>query len=72
MLDSISHPSRLHLLYEIFPMAFLIEKAGGKSSDGTKSVLNIKIENYEQKISFVAGSQNDVDKIVQRVLESKN
>jgi fructose-1,6-bisphosphatase len=32
-LDSIAYPSRLHLIYEILPIAFLIEKAGGKTSD---------------------------------------
>lgn len=33
-LHSIAHPSRLVLLYEILPYAFLLEKAGGKASDG--------------------------------------
>ncbi len=47
MLDSIAHPSRLHLLYEIFPIAYLIEKAGGKTSDGTKSVLDVIIKGYD-------------------------
>lgn len=46
MLHTIAHPSRLHLIYEILPMAFLIEKAGGKTSDGSKSVLDVKIEGY--------------------------
>jgi len=46
-LDSLSHPSTLHLIYEILPMAFLIEKAGGKVDDGTgKSVLDMKIQGY--------------------------
>ena len=30
MLHTIAHPSRLSLLYEVCPLAFLIEKAGGK------------------------------------------
>lgn len=34
MLHTIAHPSRLSLLYEICPLAFLIEKAGGMASDG--------------------------------------
>ena len=46
-LDSVSHPSRLHLLYEIFPVAYLIEKAGGKTSDGEKSVLDVVIKGYD-------------------------
>ena len=40
MLESVAHPSRLQLIYEILPVAFLIEKAGGKTSDGEKSVLD--------------------------------
>jgi sedoheptulose-bisphosphatase len=64
MLDSIAHPSRLHLIYEILPMAFLIEKAGGKTSEGTKSALDVPISGYAQRISFVAGSENDVKFIV--------
>lgn len=47
MMDSVAHQSRLHLIYEILPMAFLIEKAGGKTSDGTgKSALDIEIKGY--------------------------
>mmetsp|Transcript_31400 Transcript_31400/g.30749 ORF Transcript_31400/g.30749 Transcript_31400/m.30749 type:complete len:80 (-) Transcript_31400:40-279(-) len=60
-LDSVSHPSRLHLLYEIFPMALLIEKAGGKTSDGEKSVLDVIIKSYDQRITFIAGSVEAVD-----------
>jgi len=66
-LDSVSHPSRLHLLYEIFPLAYLIEKAGGKTSDGEKSVLDVVIESYDQRITFIAGSSNDVDYVVSKI-----
>ena len=45
MLDSLAHPTRLSLIYEIIPIGFLIEKAGGKTSDGKgNSVLDIKVE----------------------------
>lgn len=64
MLDTVAHPSRLHLLYEILPVAFLIEKAGGKTSDGEKSALEQEIKGYKQRISFIAGSENDVNNIV--------
>ncbi len=46
MLDSVAHPSRLHLLYEIIPVAFLIEKAGGKTSEGHKSILDYPVHGY--------------------------
>mmetsp|Transcript_866 Transcript_866/g.511 ORF Transcript_866/g.511 Transcript_866/m.511 type:complete len:253 (-) Transcript_866:38-796(-) len=66
-LDSVTHPSRLHLLYEIFPIAFLVEKAGGKTSDGEKSVLDVVIQGYDQRITFIAGSGEAVDKMVERL-----
>lgn len=47
MIDSCTHPSRLHLIYEVIPVAFLIEKAGGKTSDGEKSILDVKIEGFK-------------------------
>jgi fructose-1,6-bisphosphatase len=65
MLDSIAHPSRLHLIYEMIPVAFLIEKAGGKTSDGEKSILDIEIKGYAQRLNFIGGSSNDVDKIIE-------
>jgi sedoheptulose-bisphosphatase len=43
MLESVAHPSRLQLIYEILPVAFLIEKAGGKTSDGERSLLDVPI-----------------------------
>ena len=71
MLDSVAHPSRLHLLYEIIPVAFLIEKAGGKTSDGERSVLDQEIKGYKQRISFIAGSSNEVDYIVKTLNEKE-
>lgn len=38
--------SKLRLLYECAPISFLCEKAGGMSSDGTKSVLDIQVSGY--------------------------
>lgn len=34
-------PPKLRFLYEVAPISFLIEKAGGKSSDGYKSILDV-------------------------------
>ena len=70
MLDSVAHPSRLHLIYEMIPVAFLIEKAGGKTSDGEKSILDTEIKGYGQRLNFIGGSSNDVDKIIE-ILKSE-
>ena len=71
MLESVAHPSRLQLLYEILPVAFLIERAGGKTMDGERSVLDIPITGFKQKSAFVAGSTNDVDYIMTAIREEE-
>ena len=60
MLHTIVHPSRLSLLYEMCPLAFLIEKAGGQATDGISAVLDIPIAGYEQKANMICGSKEDV------------
>lgn len=37
---------KLRILYECAPIAFLVEKAGGLSSNGEVSVLDVIIEGY--------------------------
>lgn len=71
MLESVAHPSRLQLIYEILPVAFLIEKAGGSTSDGSKSLLDSVITGYKQKSAFVAGSKNDVAKIISTIKDEE-
>ena len=46
MLHTVAHPSRLSLLYECIPLAFLNEKAGGKATDIVNNVLDIEIKGY--------------------------
>lgn len=38
---------KLRLLYECAPIAFLIEKAGGLSSNGEINLLDVKVSGYE-------------------------
>jgi fructose-1,6-bisphosphatase len=71
-LDSLAHPSRLHLIYQIIPVAFLIEKAGGKTSDLEGSVLEVPIDGYEQRITFIGGSTNEVDLILKSLGDKRD
>ena len=71
MLESVAHPSRLQLLYEILPVAFLIEKAGGKTTNGHASVLDVIISGSKQKSAFIAGSTNDVEYIIATIKEEE-
>ena len=67
MLHTIAHPSRLSLLYEVCPLAFLIEKAGGSATDGHQNVLDITIKGFQQKVNFIAGSREDVSYIADEI-----
>lgn len=51
---SAAAPAKLRVLYEVGPIAYLIEKAGGKSSDGENSALDIKIPNTEVRACFAS------------------
>jgi len=62
------YPSgKLRLLYECGPFAFLMEEAGGASSDGKKSLLDQTIESLDQRTQIIVGSKNEV-KIVEKLL----
>ncbi|MEL4306602.1 class 1 fructose-bisphosphatase [Joostella sp. CR20] len=53
---------KLRLLYECNPMAFLAEQAGGKASDGSQAILDIKPTELHQRVPFYCGSKNMVTK----------
>lgn len=47
---------KLRLLYECNPFAFIVEKAGGKATDGTQRILDIKPTEVHQRTPFFIGS----------------
>jgi fructose-1,6-bisphosphatase I len=53
---------KLRLLYECNPIAYLIEQAGGKASDGNKRILEIQPTELHQRTSFFGGSEKMVKK----------
>lgn len=59
--------SKLRVLYEVAPIGFLIEKAGGKTSEGDQSVLNIPIESTEQVSQVCFGSVGEVNRFEELV-----
>ncbi|KAL0079809.1 fructose-1,6-bisphosphatase [Phycomyces blakesleeanus] len=58
--DSKSKRGKLRILYEVFPMAFLIEQAGGKATTGTKNALDIVPEHIHDRSGIWLGSKDDV------------
>lgn len=59
------NPSRktgkLRLLYEVNPLAFIVEQAGGKASDGYHRILNIQPKSLHQTVPLIIGSEKDVN-----------
>ena len=53
---------KLRLLYECNPLAFIIEQAGGRASDGFNRILDIKPEKLHQRTPFFIGSYDMVRK----------
>ncbi len=51
---------KLRLVYECNPMAFLIEQAGGKASNGFERIMEIEVSDLHQRSSIFIGSENMV------------
>ena len=54
---------RLRLVYECAPIAFLIEQAGGKATDGCDRILDIVPQSLHGRIPFVFGSTEKVARV---------
>jgi fructose-1,6-bisphosphatase I len=58
--DEKNKNGKLRLMYEANPMSFIIEQAGGRSSNGKKRILEIKPDNLHQRTPLFIGSEEDV------------
>ncbi|OYW27413.1 MAG: fructose-bisphosphatase class I [Caulobacter sp. 12-67-6] len=54
-------PGKLRLLYEANPMALIVERAGGKATDGKTAILDLQPAKLHQRVPVVLGSANEVD-----------
>ncbi len=68
--SSKSPKGKLRLLYECNPMAFIIEQAGGKASDGVNRIMEIQPTELHQRVSFFCGSKNMVEKAEEFMIKS--
>lgn len=57
-----SRNGKLRLLYECNPLAFIMEQAGGKASDGSRRILEIQPGSLHQRVPFFIGSAEMVEK----------
>lgn len=61
---SSSHPTgKIRLMYECNPLAFIVEQAGGKASDGKNRILDIQPTELHQRSPIFIGNTQLVDKV---------
>ncbi len=66
------HPNgKLRLMYECNPMAFIVEEAGGRASNGKTRILEVKPEKLHQRIPIFIGSEEDVLKVEEFMQEEE-
>jgi len=56
-------PGKLRLMYEANPMSFLVEQAGGASSNGTQVIMDIQPQDLHERVSVMLGSKEEVEKL---------
>ncbi len=54
---------KLRLLYECNPFAFIVEKAGGKATDGKQRILDIQPTELHQRTPFFIGSKTMMEEL---------
>ena len=54
---------KLRLLFEAYPMAYLVDQAGGLATNGERPILGIRTEKVSQRIPLYIGSKNVVERI---------
>lgn len=54
---------KLRLLYECGPLAMIVEQAGGASSDGERSILDVEVTDLVQRTPIYVGSPADVQRV---------
>ena len=62
---------KLRLLYEANPMSFLIEQAGGASTNGKQRIMDLQPTKLHERVAVFLGSKNEVERATQYHLESQ-
>lgn len=69
--DSRNPNGKLRLMYECNPMAFIVEAAGGRASNGKQRLLEIKPETLHQRTPIFIGSEYDVKKVEEFIVNEE-
>ena len=56
-------PGKLRLMYEANPMSFIIEQAGGISTNGYQRIMDIQPESLHERVAVFLGSKEEVERV---------
>lgn len=61
--DTKSPKGKLRVLYEVYPMSFIVEQAGGQASDGYMRCLEKMPDNLHDRAPVLLGSTENVEAV---------
>jgi len=56
-------PGKLRLMYEANPMSFLVEQAGGASTNGKDLIMDLQPTDLHERVSVMLGSKEEIDRL---------
>ena len=56
-------PGKLRLMYEANPMSFLVEQAGGASTNGTHLIMDLQPTDLHERVSVMLGAKEEIDRL---------
>ena len=56
-------PGKLRLMYEANPMSFLVEQAGGASTNGSDLIMDLQPTDLHERVSVMLGSKEEIDRL---------
>jgi len=62
---------KLRKLFEVFPFAYVYEKAGGKAVDGFVELLSLGVEGYHDTTPCFFGSESEIEKVLKTYKENQ-
>jgi fructose-1,6-bisphosphatase I len=69
--DSRNPSGKLRLQYECNPMAFIVEQAGGRATNGKQRIMEIQPEKLHQRVPVFIGSEEDVKTVEKFMSEAE-
>lgn len=56
-------PGKLRLMYEANPMSFLVEQAGGASTNGVERILSLTPHQLHERVAVFLGAKNEIERV---------